>query len=135
MEKIGILTFHYSNNYGGVLQTAALQKVIEGMGYDAEIINFIPTSYAPINKIHYVELLKRIVRRKLKKAEVIPTVKKIMFVKSHSKNMLKKFDFFRTEEMKLTRRVDESSLESILEEYRIVIVGSDQVWNPSQRGV
>lgn len=133
MKKIGILTFHYSNNYGGALQAIALQKVIEGMGYEAEIINFIPTSYAPISKIHYLEILKKIVKRKLKKSEIVPTVKKIMLVKSHSKNMMKKFNSFTTEEMKLSRRVDESSLESILEEYRIVVVGSDQVWNPSQR--
>ena len=34
MRKIGILTFHYSNNYGGVLQALSLQNVINSMGYD-----------------------------------------------------------------------------------------------------
>ena len=28
MDKIGILTFHYSNNYGGVLQAIALQNTL-----------------------------------------------------------------------------------------------------------
>mgnify|MGYP000977622301 FL=1 len=39
MNKIGILTFHYSNNYGGVLQALALQKVLQSRGYNVEIIN------------------------------------------------------------------------------------------------
>ena len=35
--------------------------------------------------------------------------------------------------MKLSRQVDENSLKKILKEYETIIVGSDQVWNPSQR--
>lgn len=47
MNKIGILTFHYSNNYGGVLQALALQKVLQSRGYNVEIINYIPSRYNP----------------------------------------------------------------------------------------
>ena len=45
MKNIGILTYHYSTNYGGVLQAYALQKVIEEKGFNVEIINYIPDDY------------------------------------------------------------------------------------------
>lgn len=38
--KIGILTFHRVYNYGAVLQSYALQKVIKQLGYDVEIIDY-----------------------------------------------------------------------------------------------
>jgi hypothetical protein len=41
--KIGILTFHYSNhNYGAVLQTYSIYKLIESLGHDSYIINYKP---------------------------------------------------------------------------------------------
>ena len=39
--KIGIITLHYNLNYGAVLQAFALQKKLNEMGYDAELINFV----------------------------------------------------------------------------------------------
>lgn len=47
MDKhIGILTFHYVNNYGAVLQAYALRKVINSFsGCQAEIINYVPDKY------------------------------------------------------------------------------------------
>lgn len=40
MRKIGILTFQNTTNYGAVLQAFALQKKIELLGADCEIINY-----------------------------------------------------------------------------------------------
>ena len=45
MKKIGILTFHYSNNFGAVLQTYALSKTLENLGFKPHIINFIPKGF------------------------------------------------------------------------------------------
>jgi hypothetical protein len=42
MRKIGILTFHWANSFGAILQAYALNKLLIDMGYDAEIINFLP---------------------------------------------------------------------------------------------
>ena len=41
MKKVGIITFHYCNNYGAVLQSYALQEKLIELGCDAEIINYI----------------------------------------------------------------------------------------------
>lgn len=40
MKKIGLITFHGSNNCGSMLQAFALQKKIYDLGYTSTIINF-----------------------------------------------------------------------------------------------
>ena len=51
--KIGILTFHWPENYGAVLQAYALQSYLTDLGHDVEIIN-----YRPINhNLYYLQLL------------------------------------------------------------------------------
>lgn len=39
-KSIGILTFHRATNYGALLQAYALQKVIENMGHDVNIVDY-----------------------------------------------------------------------------------------------
>ncbi len=133
MRKIGILTFHYSNNYGGVLQALSLQKAINSMGYDVEIINFIPSNYGPTKIRNNLGLRKNIFKNKLKDMNIINILKKIRIMKNHSDSIIDKFNTFRKKEMKLSKQVDENSLKTILNDYEVIVVGSDQVWNPSQR--
>lgn len=40
-SKVGILNFHFANNYGAVLVPFSLKKAVESLGYEAEIINYI----------------------------------------------------------------------------------------------
>lgn len=40
MKKIGILTFHWADNYGAVLQAYALRKYLSQNGYNAEVVNY-----------------------------------------------------------------------------------------------
>lgn len=129
MSKIGILTFHYSNNYGGVLQAEALYKTIVSLGYQAEIINYIPTSYKPQNILR--NLGKRRILYELKTP--LNFFKKIRIMNKYNKNITHKFNEYRQKNMKLSKQVNEDSLYSILNNYSKIIVGSDQVWNPSQR--
>lgn len=133
MTKIGILTFHYSNNYGAVLQALSLQHTIELLGYDVEIINFIPSKYRPTNFIYNLGLRKNIFKNKLKNLNIINIFKKISIMKNYNMEITNKFDSFRSNEMQLSKKVDENSLNTILNNYDIIVVGSDQVWNPSQR--
>ena len=41
MKNIGIITILKVNNYGAELQAYATQKVLQLMGYDAEIIDYL----------------------------------------------------------------------------------------------
>ena len=46
MKKVGIITMHKVVNYGSALQAYALQRVIEKLGYDCEIIDYVyPNKY------------------------------------------------------------------------------------------
>ena len=41
MKKVGIITILKVNNYGAELQSYALQKKLNLLGYDAEIIDYL----------------------------------------------------------------------------------------------
>ena len=40
--KVGILTFHWANNYGALLQTYGLCETLKKLGYEVEIVNLSP---------------------------------------------------------------------------------------------
>lgn len=45
-KEIGILTFHYADNHGAVLQAYALRRVINSfLGCHADLINYVPKGY------------------------------------------------------------------------------------------
>lgn len=133
MTKIGILTFHYSNNYGGVLQALSLQNAIKLLGYDVEVVNFVPSSYGKTNIRKVLGLRRNIFKNKLKDMNIINILKKISIIINYSENITHKFNTFRNKEMRLSEQVDEKSLKKILINYDAIIVGSDQIWNPGQR--
>ena len=64
MKQIGIVTYHKVRNYGSVLQSYALMRVLQKKGYDAQIINYIPFPHS--TKEEYfgapnVNILKKII--------------------------------------------------------------------------
>lgn len=137
MKKTGILTFHYSNNYGGVLQTAALYNTVKNLGYDVEVIDYVPSNFMPVTGINYLNLLKSEVKKILKGKTnfhgIAEIPKRISIINKYGGSIDQKFSDFRAKTMNLSRQVDENSLPSMLNDYETVVVGSDQVWNPSQR--
>ena len=42
MKRVGIVTLHFSINYGAVLQCLALEKTLEKLGYRVKVINYYP---------------------------------------------------------------------------------------------
>ena len=104
MKKVGILTFHYGDNYGAVLQSYALRRTINSLpDCMAEIINYIPDNY----------LAKNIEAAYDDKASYLEKRKKFeKFLDTHCG--VKK---------EMVQRVTG-------EEYDYLCVGSDQVWNP-----
>ena len=51
MRKLSIITLHRAENYGSVLQAYALQKKIEELEHDAEILDYHPERYTNIGKL------------------------------------------------------------------------------------
>lgn len=50
LYSVGIMNFHFANNFGAVLVPYSLKKTIEKLGYRAEIINFFGNNPSPNTK-------------------------------------------------------------------------------------
>lgn len=121
--KIGLITFHNSNNYGAVLQTLSVQNTVKKLGYDIEIIDYI----CPKKKNWYKSF-------KVAKHPVRMIENMINFPYLVVKN--KKFKLFQEQYYQLIKNSFEGieALRGIDTRYDVFITGSDQVWNPLNTG-
>lgn len=56
MKKVGILTFHFADSFGALLQAFALRKVINKLqGCNAEVINYIPEQWKMSPYVNTIE--------------------------------------------------------------------------------
>jgi hypothetical protein len=122
--KIGILTFHCADNYGAVLQTFALQKTIEKLGFKAEIIDFRPE-----NLINSYRIIRPNKPSLFRLGEYI--AKRILYTRKLERR-IKSYEEFRKNYIKISEKkyFNILDLEKEPSNYDIYIVGSDQVWNP-----
>ncbi len=113
--RIGIITFHWATNYGAILQAMALQKTLQTMGHDVEIINYKPEQYEP-------SLWKFIKNRQF------------LHLRSYLSNLKKekRMSEFRHKFLKCTNRYSSIlELQDYCTNYEVLISGSDQVMNPN----
>lgn len=122
--KIGILTFHYGANFGGVLQAYALQQALIGLGYSATIINICPRFYR-------YKILRRILLPRIKHFS-LNKLKEIIIHLRFGYKSLSIFDDFRKEHLIQTKPVSLEKLPLYTNNFNAIIVGSDQIWNESQ---
>ena len=111
--KIGILTFHWAQNYGAVLQCYALKSKLEEMGHQVCVIDRVP---------QYPGILRDVYHR-------------VSF--RHFWSWLKFSAFSRRYLVPKTRRY--ASMEALMrhfaeEKLEAVVVGSDQVWRWGMMG-
>lgn len=119
--KIGIITmWNASDNYGGILQTFALQKYLRDLGHDAYDIRFSPKSgWGSKTKKAFKKILFMLHLYHLNKLD--------MALKKAKK---RKIDLFRKGYIALSDK-EYHSLNEIQTDYPeadIYITGSDQVW-------
>jgi len=121
-KSIGILTFHFTYNYGAALQSYALCEHLNG--HNVKCINYLePNRYSHYNKYIF-----------LKDNQLVIEYKKFLknyFIK-HNRSKRKKFDKFVFNRIPITeeRYQSFSDLSKIENDYDILICGSDQIWNP-----
>lgn len=118
-KKIGLITFHRSYNCGSLLQAYALQKIVDGLGYDSEFVNFSSLGqremYKPFKKNNnFKNLIKNF---------------GILLVYPKVKNNIKQYQKFIKQYLNVGK--SDYYLLNQLEhlKYNAVISGSDQVWN------
>ncbi|WP_026765895.1 polysaccharide pyruvyl transferase family protein [Selenomonas ruminantium] len=113
--KIGTLTFHRARNYGAILQCYALQKALEKLDYESEVLDYdcraVSAGYDLVLMNSTVDFIKSILRLPM----------------TYIKN--KKFKRFSERYINISRPLLKSELVNVAEEYDAVITGSDQVWN------
>ena len=111
--KIGTLTFHRAQNYGGVLQSYALVKFLQNQGYEAEIADYhcpsIESAYRLLN-FHSIKSL------------VGTTINLPRSIKAK-----RNFADFRKQFLTISKK-NFKKPEDFSNDYDICIMGSDQVW-------
>lgn len=125
MNKIGILTFHRSINYGSVLQAWALEQFLLDCGYNVEIINYKPKEYEAIYGLFDKGKSKIIVKENIKRLLYLD-----LFI-----YQMRTFQKFRNKYLKQSDKeyFYDSDFEKLGERYNCIICGSDQIWNVRAR--
>ncbi len=119
--KIGLVTIHYANSYGGLLQTFATQSVLSRYGE-----TFI-LDYAHPNLRNTL----RAVRWGIKPKDVL-RVGKDMLRLLPRRRLTQKFKSFISKEFKLTKECHSADdLGRETEAFDYLVCGSDQIWNPN----
>jgi hypothetical protein len=127
--KIGILTYHFSNNYGALFQAYGLKNFLTELGHDVNFVNYHPDHIETggdlnINNIFKKSGLKVIYLK-------LTSLKEKYFgnknIKEGFYNFRKDFLGIKGKEYKTLLDIEKAKLE-----YDILICGSDQIWNPSE---
>lgn len=121
--KIGVITFHRAVNYGALLQTYALQRVLNKMNIQNEVIDY------------RCKAIEDRYWRVLKKQSFLSMVKTCILYKRDSKKRKKFLEFINCN-IKLSKNqyLSHEDLISTNNEYDYFITGSDQVWNYNMVG-
>ncbi|TWI63388.1 polysaccharide pyruvyl transferase [Desulfobotulus alkaliphilus] len=123
MKRIGVLNFFNSNqNYGAVLQAAALQEVLKGLGHSSEHIDLVRADPDASLMRKYFKKIK-----KNKLGRLFYSCIKTVYFQILGKSV---FDQFRNKYIvsSTIRYEGMQDLEKNYFDYEIVVVGSDQVW-------
>lgn len=120
MKDIGIITFHNSYNCGSMLESYAMQESVKKYcSKDVEIIDF---SNQGQKELYSVWFKNNSLKNILKNILIIPNIKKI-------KNNNFQYEKFKRENFILSKKEYEITNELVDTNYKIIISGSDQIWN------
>ncbi len=122
MKTIGIITVHKINNYGSVLQAYALQKVLENMGFCAEIIDYdFPNLY------HMHNPYATIIDTQPNEPKWIKVIFAMALLRQHKGifGFVKKY-----QHLSKKGYISPDALMDDAPQYNVYITGSDQLWSP-----
>lgn len=130
--KVGILTFHFSDNYGAALQAHALRRWLTEQGHHASFID-----YRPAHIEHGGRLGMPTSRARLKANLKVVYLAVSSFVHEHFGNRSQKEKFARFRQRFLGLQspaapADNGASLAAAQTCDLIVAGSDQIWNPSQ---
>ena len=137
--RIGILTYHFSDNFGALMQAYGLKTWLGGLGHHVEFINYHPShvedggDFCRLLDLGQAKANAKIAYLKLS------ALQRRMF---GNRAQAAAFEAFRQDELNVagprleTRDKVEAYLAKLLPPYDLIVVGSDQIWAAStQRGL
>lgn len=127
-KKVGLVSVSI-HNYGSLLQTYAMQQALDKLGVDNEIILFksdpIKQFYRVFN-IPFLSMKLKLYRRKIISKLRYPQIYEGTLVRDRS------FMDFKKNYCRFTQKTtSRDELNKMGQDYRAVVLGSDQVWNPA----
>ena len=127
-EKVGLVSVSI-HNYGSLLQTYAMQHALDKLGIDNEIILFksdpIKQFYRVFN-IPFLSMKLKLYRRKITSKLCYPKIYEGSAVRDRA------FMEFKNNYCRFTpKTTSREVLNKMGQNYRAVVLGSDQVWNPA----
>lgn len=119
--KTAITTFHFVNNFGGVLQAYAIQQAVrQYCDCEAQIIDYHNGFISLTDALRILPLSPR-------PKEIVTGIRTL----PDRFGRLSKFESFRKQEMHLTSvRYNHARLKREAPDADVYICGSDQIWNP-----
>lgn len=106
------MTLPLHTNYGGVMQAYALQKVLQNIGYETELLYIEPSVFRPMHRV-IISKVKFALRR--------------IMTSQKSNNVFNEFisdEIQRTPKIEFKYQLDSDSVQK----FDAYVVGSDQVW-------
>lgn len=130
--NVGILTFHFSDNYGAALQAYALRRWLTEQGHHARFID-----YRPAHIEHGGRLSLPTSPARLKANLKIVYLAASSFVNQHfgHQGQKEKFDRFREHFLAIPGNAaptDNGASLAAAQSFDLIVAGSDQIWSPSQ---
>lgn len=124
--KIGILTFSAAHNFGAILQCYGLYHSVKSLGHEVEVIDYRPdylATYEP--KFGIRQIVSRHVSSLPSRWNQYRYWRKIY----------DGYENFKSKEMRITAPIyNMTNAERVIGQFDLVIVGSDQIWNPRFNG-
>lgn len=131
MKKVEIITLHRVPNYGSFLQAYATQQKVCELGYETEIIDYIPERMTKNGMLKALKNKKNI----LKKSLLVRTIAQMIIYPSYILRF-KIFDRAINKYLNITnfKYSSEEQLEKNVPNADIFMTGSDQTWNSGWNG-
>ena len=136
IKKVALAINYDYHDYGGMLQAFATQQVLTKLGFDSEAINF-DNLKKDINKRKWKYFLSNIFDFSIvkEKGKIIEKKIRRKANRKFSVNLQKRDDAFNrfcSANFKVSRKFENwEDLRNSCKEYNSVVVGSDQLWLPS----
>lgn len=130
-KKIGLCLAYKGQNYGMLLQALATQRILEKLGYDTEIIDYVRTNgkhirFTPGLAVFMAKQWKRKLRKKRNPTPALDAVHKDNAARRKQAAEEFRRDYYHG--IVPVRGIEE--LERSARKYAGVLVGSDQMWLP-----